>query len=56
MGFVQVKAQMLKNIFTVVPTLLKLLGSMAHNVHGFASGGDLELRLPGRPAVKKRNF
>jgi len=34
MGFVQVKAQMLKNIFTVVPTLLKLLGSMAHNDHG----------------------
>jgi hypothetical protein len=29
---------------------------MATNVHGFASGGELELRLPGRPAVKKRNF
>jgi hypothetical protein len=29
---------------------------VTHNVHGFASGGELELRLPGRPAVKKRNF
>jgi hypothetical protein len=24
--------------------------------NGFASGGELELRLLGRPAVKKRNF
>jgi hypothetical protein len=29
---------------------------ITHNVHGFASGGDLELRQPGRPAVKKRKF
>jgi hypothetical protein len=30
--------------------------SMAANVHGFATGGEIELRQPGRPAVKKRNF
>ena len=29
---------------------------ITHNVHGFASGGEIELRQPVRPAVKKRNF
>jgi hypothetical protein len=35
---------MIKNIFTVAPMLVKLLGSMAHNVHGFVQA--LEFRQP----------
>jgi hypothetical protein len=30
-GFGSGQTQMIKNIFTVAPTLVKLLGSMAHN-------------------------
>ncbi|MBX9783354.1 MAG: hypothetical protein K2X48_08690, partial [Chitinophagaceae bacterium] len=30
-GFGSSQTQMIKNIFTVAPTLVKLLGSMAHN-------------------------
>jgi hypothetical protein len=33
---------MIKNIFTVAPTLVKLLGSMAHNVSGIAEGTALK--------------
>jgi hypothetical protein len=29
---------MIKNVFTVAPTLVKLLGSMAHNGQGLAMG------------------
>jgi hypothetical protein len=37
---------MIKNIFTVAPTLAKLLGSMAHNEKGLAFVGELAFRLP----------
>jgi hypothetical protein len=33
-GFFSSQTQMIKNIFTVAPMLVKLLGSMAHNVQG----------------------
>jgi hypothetical protein len=32
---------MIKNIFTVAPMLVKLLGSMAHNGYGLAMAGHL---------------
>jgi hypothetical protein len=34
-GFGSTQTQMIKNIFTVAPTMVKLLGSMAHNEQGF---------------------
>jgi hypothetical protein len=36
----QVKLQLIKNIFTVVTTLMKLFGSMAHNGLRLGEGGD----------------
>jgi hypothetical protein len=45
--FYQIYGKMLK---------VKSRPKLTPNVHGFASGGEIELRLPGRPAVKKRNF
>jgi hypothetical protein len=38
-GFGSSQTQMIKNIFTVAPTLVKLLGSMAHNEQGFMQVG-----------------
>jgi hypothetical protein len=37
---------MIKNIFTVAPTLVKLLGSMAHNEHGLAMWRYLKIVSP----------
>jgi hypothetical protein len=34
------QTKMIKNIFTLAPTVVKMLGSMAHNVFGLGEGGD----------------
>jgi hypothetical protein len=44
---------MIKNIFTVAPTLVKLLGSMAHNVKALAMwlefiASSARLQMPGK--------
>jgi hypothetical protein len=41
---------MIKNIFTVAPTLVKLLGSMAHNEQGFVQAWHLKNVKPGTAA------
>jgi hypothetical protein len=43
---------MIKNIFTVAPMLVKLLGSMAHNDHGFVQVGDF---ITVRPGLKHKS-
>jgi len=45
-GFGSSQSQMIKNIFTVAPTLVKLLGSMAHNGLRIGDGGAFEKRQP----------
>ena len=46
---------MIKNIFTVAPTLVKLLGSMAHNEQGFVQAWDLKNVKPETAADWKTN-
>jgi len=41
---------MTKNIFTVAPMLMRLLGSMAHNVEALAMWRYSVFRLPGAAA------
>jgi hypothetical protein len=44
---------MIKNVFTVAPTLVKLLGSMAHNGHALAMTGHSMIFLPEQKYSKR---
>ncbi len=55
-GFGSSQTQMIKNIFTVAPTLVKLLGSMAHNVQGLAMLGDLKIVRPEPLMIEKQMY